>query len=52
MKKKTYMNLDTGSVGTYDDWWYENEDGEKVNAADLGEVVEVVKDENGNWVEE
>lgn len=45
-----YMNIDTGSVGTKDDWWYENEDGEEVNAADLGEVVEVVK-ADGEFVE-
>jgi hypothetical protein len=38
--EKTYMNEFTGSVGTYDDWWYENEDGETVNAVDLGEVIE------------
>lgn len=49
--EKTYMNIETGSVDTHDGWWYENEDGEKVNAVDLGEVVEVVKNENGEWVE-
>ena len=38
---KTYMNLETGSTGTYDEWDYENIDGELVNAVDLGEVVEV-----------
>jgi hypothetical protein len=46
-----YMNTDTGSVDTYNGWWYENEDGATVNAVDLGEVVEVVKDANGDWVE-
>ena len=48
---KTYMNIATGSIDTYDGWWYDNENGEKVNAVDLGEVVEVKKNENGDWVE-
>lgn len=46
-----YMNLATGSVGTYESWYYENEDGETVNAVDLGEVVEVTQDAAGEWVE-
>lgn len=46
-----YMNPKTGSVDERDGWWYEDEDGNTVNAADRGEVVEVVKDENGDWVE-
>lgn len=46
-----YMNPNTGSVGDYDDWYYENEDGIEVNAVDLGEVVKVIKDKNGEWVE-
>lgn len=45
-----YMNLETGSVDTRDGWFYTNEDGDTVNAVDLGEVVEVVKT-NGEWVE-
>ncbi|MBO7638126.1 MAG: hypothetical protein J6S91_04030 [Treponema sp.] len=48
---KHYMNIATGNVDTYDGWWYENENGEKVNAVDLGEVVEVVKNADGDWVE-
>lgn len=51
MVDQMYMNLGTGSVDTYDGWWYDNENGEKVNAVDLGEVVEVKKNENGDWVE-
>ena len=39
--EKCYMNTATGSVDNYDGWWYVNEKGEKVNAVDLGEVVEV-----------
>lgn len=46
-----YMNIETGSTGTYDEWFYENEDGQEVNAVDLGEVVLVEKDDNGDWVE-
>ena len=47
--EKCYMNTATGSVDNYDGWWYVNEKGEKVNAVDLGEVVEVEKDEDGDW---
>ena len=36
------MNLKTGSVGYYDDWYYETEAGEVVNAVDIGEVVPVM----------
>lgn len=50
MTEKTYMNIDTGTVDTYDGWDYENEDGKIVNAVDLGEVVEVIKID-GVWVE-
>lgn len=49
--EKLYMNISTGSVDTYDGWWYDSEDGEKVNAVDKGEVVEVIKDEDGGWKE-
>lgn len=45
--EKLYMNPATGSVDSYDGWWYENDSGEKVNAVDLGEVVEVVKCDGG-----
>ena len=48
---KNYMNIETGSVDTKDGWDYQNESGETVNAVDLGEVVEVEKDSEGNWVE-
>lgn len=51
-KKKMYMNLATGSVDDYGGWWYHDEDGDFVNAVDLGEVVEVEwNDEEGSWVE-
>jgi len=49
--EKMYMNIATGSVDNYEGWWYENEEGKTVNAVDLGEVVEVTKDKNGDWVE-
>ena len=38
--KKQYMNIATGSVDTYDGWWYDD-NGEQVNAVDRGEVVAV-----------
>ena len=47
--EKLYMNTATGSVDNYDGWWYENDSGEKVNAVDLGEVVEVVKCDGGYY---
>ena len=46
------MNVNTGSVDNYDGWFYENEDGENVNAVDRDEVVPVVWDkETQYWVE-
>lgn len=47
--EKLYMNTATGSVDDYDGWWYENDSGEKVNAVDLGEVVEVVRCDGGYY---
>lgn len=47
---KYYMNIMTGSVKTYENWWYKDENGQKVNAVDKNEVVEVIW--NGeNWEE-
>jgi len=47
---KFYMNPHTGSVDTHDGWDYEDEHGNKVNAVDLGEVIEVEWDEDGqDW---
>lgn len=34
-----YMNPNTGSIGTYDEWFYEDENGDVFNAVDLKEVV-------------
>ena len=51
-KEKMYMNVETGSIDTYDGWWYEDKDGNQVNAVDRGEVVEVVWDEDGQYWEE
>ena len=46
------MNEATGSVDTYDGWWYEDEDGNEVNAVDRDEVVEVVwNEEKETWEE-
>lgn len=44
------MNVCTGSVGVYDDWFYEDASGEIVNAVDRKEVVEVIW-VNEQWVE-
>jgi hypothetical protein len=46
-----FMNPNTGSVDDYLGWDYENQDGESVNAAELGEVVEVIRNSTGEWVE-
>lgn len=46
-----YMSVFSGSVDSYDGWWYENKNGETVNAVDLGEVVEVISDGAGWWIE-
>ena len=40
--KTMYMNPVTGSVDTYQGWYYENTIGETVNAVDRGEVIDVV----------
>ena len=41
-RKTLFMNVKTGRVGiSYDMWFYTDENGELVNAVDLGEVVEV-----------
>lgn len=45
-----FMNIATGSVDNYGGWDYVNENGNEVNAVDLGEVVEVVKGSDG-WEE-
>lgn len=49
--EKMYMNTKTGSVDSYEGWHYESDDGNSVNAVDLGEVVEVKKNDDGDWVE-
>jgi len=51
MTNKMYMNVETGSVDDYDGWWYEDETGTEVNAVDRGEVVEVIRDAEGNWIQ-
>jgi hypothetical protein len=47
--EKNYMNLESGSVDTYEGWSYTTEEGKEVNAVDLGEVVEVEKQAEGSW---
>jgi len=52
---KYLMNIDTGSVDTEANWladmpnWEESEDFTRQQQFDS--LVEVVKDENGDWVE-
>jgi len=47
--ERMYMNPATGSVDTYEGWWYDEldeegyETGNRVNAVDRSEVLEVVK---------
>lgn len=48
--EQIYMNIETGEVGTYDDWHYQDDDLVYVNAVDRGEVVAVTKNDNGDWV--
>lgn len=47
-----YMNVETGSIGNYDDWYYTDEEGFQSNAVDEGDVVKVCKDCHNNWVED
>jgi len=51
METKMYMNVETGNVDDYEGWWYEDADGHEVNAVDLGEVVEVVRNAYGDYAE-
>lgn len=44
-QEKLYINPETGSIDTYDGWDYINDNGEKVNAVDLGEVIEYLINE-------
>ena len=37
--EEVYMNIHTGSTGTREDWWYEDENGNTVNAVDLIEGI-------------
>lgn len=46
-----YMNIETGSIGEYNDWFYWDDSGAIVNAVDNNEVVQV-KYENGIWIPE
>ena len=49
--KKMYMNPYTGSVDTEDGWICEDENGNTRNPVEEGEVVEVVQNDDGDWVE-
>lgn len=53
----TLMNINTGSVDTYDNWKAEWETAIKNDCTVLSwedwsrDLVEVIKDDTGNWVE-
>ena len=49
--EKMYMNPYTGSVDTADGWICEDENGNTINPVEEGEVVEVVQNDDGDWVE-
>ena len=49
--EKNYMNINTGNVDTADGWIYRNDAGELCDPVASGEVVEVEKDSQGDWVE-
>jgi len=44
-----YMDLSTGKVDLYDLWWYTDESGNRVNAVDRGEAIQVIRS-GGEWV--
>ena len=47
-----YMNVKTGSIDDYNGWFYENRNGEQINAVDQGEVVPVIwEKETETWKE-
>ena len=58
MDGQMYMNIPTGSVDTYEGWWYDELDedgsytGRQVNAVDRGEVVAVKWDGHAWEVED
>ena len=41
-----YINILTGSIGEYEDWYYEDENGDTLNAVDEGEVEEIDEQQN------
>ena len=50
--EQIYMNVHSGEIATWEGWNYDNEDGQNVNAVDLGEVVPVIWNEiEEHWEE-
>ena len=48
-----FMNVSTGQVNTYDGWEYRDErTGKTRNAVDDEQVVPVVRNDSGEWIEE
>ena len=47
-----FMNVNTGQVNTYDGWEYKDERTGKIrNAVDDEQVVPVVRNDSGEWIE-
>ena len=47
-----FMNVSTGSVDTYGGWEYKDEQTGKIrNAVDDEQVVPVVRNDSGEWIE-
>lgn len=49
-REPVYMDIVTGKIDTEAGWVYIDEEGDLVSAVGMGEVVEVEKSENGEWV--
>ena len=49
--KTIYIFPTTGAIGTYEDWYYKDDDGITQNAVDNGKAVEAIWDyESEAWV--
>lgn len=49
--EKMYMNIHTGSIGDYESWDYQDEEGNWMNGVDRKEVVEIILTKDGEWIE-
>ena len=48
--EKIYINVHTGSIGTRDEWFYEDENGNAKSAVDEKEVI-LFNEEDDIWTE-